>query len=101
MRGVSVAFLERDPRSRAIGDVVVRKLTPIPDMRGSFCEIHRDEWIVAPRPVQWDFVSTRSHVLRGVHVRQVRFAYIVMLPGHATIGLVDLRQQVPEICTGR
>jgi dTDP-4-dehydrorhamnose 3,5-epimerase len=75
-----------------IVDVTVRTVTSIGDIRGGLCEIHRDEWELAPRPVQWDYVTTKPGVLRGVHVHWLRWDYIIVLDGHATIGLKDARR---------
>ena len=72
--------------------VTVRVLNPIADVRGALCEIHRDEWGLAPRPVQWDLVTSEPKALRGVHVHCLRWDYIITLDGHATIGLKDLRR---------
>jgi dTDP-4-dehydrorhamnose 3,5-epimerase len=90
------AARRRVPESGRIADVVVRRLAPIPDVRGTLCEIHRDAWDVAPRPVQWDFVTTQPRVLRGVHVHQRRFDYMIVLSGRATLGLTDLRRRGPS-----
>jgi dTDP-4-dehydrorhamnose 3,5-epimerase len=75
-----------------IEGVTVRSFAPIGDMRGALCEIHRDEWALAPRPLQWDFVTTHPRVLRGMHVHRLRWDYVVLLEGHATIGLKDIRR---------
>jgi dTDP-4-dehydrorhamnose 3,5-epimerase len=72
--------------------VTVRSIASIDDLRGSLFEIHRDDWGMAPRPVQWDFVTSRPQVLRGVHVHCLRWDYIIVLNGHATIGLKDVRR---------
>ena len=72
--------------------VTIRRLDPIADVRGGLTEIHRDEWNLAPRPVQWDFITTKPRALRGVHVHCLRWDYIVVLEGRATIGLKDLRR---------
>jgi len=77
--------------SKAIADVTIRPLEAIGDIRGSLCEIHRDEWALAPKPVQWDLVTSNPGVLRGMHVHCLRWDYIIIAAGHATIGLVDLR----------
>ena len=82
----------RDHHERGIDGVTVRAFEPIEDVRGSLCEIHRDEWDLAPKPVQWDYVTTKANVLRGMHTHYLRWDYIVMLDGHATIGLKDLRR---------
>jgi dTDP-4-dehydrorhamnose 3,5-epimerase len=75
-----------------IADVVVHALDATSDVRGSLSEIHRDEWLLGPRPVQWDFVISNSNVLRGVHVHCLRWDYIIALDGCGTIGLTDLRR---------
>jgi dTDP-4-dehydrorhamnose 3,5-epimerase len=75
-----------------IVDVSIRILDSIDDSRGGLCEIYRDEWELAPRPVQWDFVTTRPNALRGVHAHCRRWDYIIVLEGHATIGQKDLRR---------
>jgi dTDP-4-dehydrorhamnose 3,5-epimerase len=80
----------------SIDGVAIRELTPIGDKRGNLCEIHRDGWELAPRPVQWDFITSAANVLRGVHVHQLRFDYFVVLAGRATIGLTDARRHAPS-----
>lgn len=81
---------------RPIAGVVVRPLEPNLDMRGSVCEIHRDSWGPAPRPVQWDFIATRAGVLRGVHVHRLRYDYMVVTKGRGTFGFSDLRANSPS-----
>jgi len=73
--------------------VAVHALTPVADFRGSLSEIHRDEWLLGPRPVQWDFVISQANVLRGVHVHRRRWDYIVPLDGCGVMGLADLRRE--------
>lgn len=77
----------------AIVGVSVHPIEAIDDIRGSLREIHRDDWNLAPRPVQWDLVISRPQVLRGVHVHRLRWDYIIVVAGHATIGLKDLRRR--------
>jgi len=72
--------------------VAVRALDPKGDIRGALVEIHRDGWNLAPRPVQWDFFTTMPNVLRGVHVHRLRWDYIIVVDGHGTIGLKDVRR---------
>jgi dTDP-4-dehydrorhamnose 3,5-epimerase len=78
-----------------IEGVATRSLGPNFDLRGSVCEIHRDSWGLATRPVQWDFITTRQNVLRGVHVHRLRYDYMLVLQGRATFGLADLRADSP------
>jgi dTDP-4-dehydrorhamnose 3,5-epimerase len=75
-----------------IAGVAVRPIASIDDMRGSLCEVHRDDWGLAPHPVQWDFVTSCPQVLRGVHVHCLHWDYIIVLKGRATIGLKDVRR---------
>jgi dTDP-4-dehydrorhamnose 3,5-epimerase len=77
-----------------IDGVRVRPLDPLGDIRGSLCEIHRDSWGLAPRPVQWDFIVSEPRTMRGVHVHRQRWDVLVVLEGHATIGLKDIRRGV-------
>lgn len=86
------------PRGKASGflhGVTVRSLEPHTDMRGSVAEIHRDSWGLAARPLQWDFITTRAGVLRGVHVHRLRYDYMVLVQGRGTFGLADLRPNSP------
>ena len=46
-------------------------------------------------PVQWNVVRSRPHVMRGVHVHVRHDDYLILLRGHASIGLRDLREGSP------
>ena len=76
-----------------IAGVTVRAFDSIEDTRGALAEIHRDDWKLAPRPVQWDLIRTKPNVLRGVHVHCLRWDYIIVVDGHGTIGLKDVRRR--------
>lgn len=80
----------------AIVGVTVRAFAANADMRGELFEIHRDDWQLAPRPVQWDFVTRRANALQGVHVHCRRWDYVIVLDGQATIGLKDIRCGQPS-----
>lgn len=90
--GVEALAFSRMAATGRIDGVLVRALDPIPDLRGSLCEIHRDGWGLAPRPVQWDFITTKARVLRGLHVHRLRYDYLIVIQGNATYGLADLRR---------
>ena len=92
----SLAWRGHTVTGSAIAGVAVRSLDPIGDMRGSLCEIHRDSWDLAPRPVQWDVIISRAGTLRGVHVHRLRWDYVLVLTGHATVGLKDVRPDSPS-----
>ena len=82
-----------------IPGVQVRRLEPHVDERGTFTEIFREGWLVdAPKFVQWNAVTSRAGTLRGVHVHRRHADYLVVLAGHLTLGLVDLR---PNAAGGR
>jgi dTDP-4-dehydrorhamnose 3,5-epimerase len=70
-------------------------LTPHTDERGVFTELYRGSWDVGVSPVQWNAVSSRSNVLRGVHAHIRHTDYLTLAVGRATIGLHDLRPDSP------
>jgi dTDP-4-dehydrorhamnose 3,5-epimerase len=84
----------------AILGVSLRPLAPAEDLRGSLCEVHRDGWELAPRPVQWDLITTKPRVLRGVHVHRLRYDYMIAIQGTAIIGLTDIRRRSPSFRRG-
>jgi dTDP-4-dehydrorhamnose 3,5-epimerase len=75
--------------------VSLRRLTPHRDDRGVFTELFRGEWEVGLEPVQWNAVTTKANVLRGVHVHPVHDDYLVVHGGRASVGLRDLRTGSP------
>jgi dTDP-4-dehydrorhamnose 3,5-epimerase len=75
--------------------VEVRPLLLHGDERGSFVEIFRDEWGCSVEPVQWNAVRSVPGTLRGVHVHAVHDDYLVVVNGHAAVGLHDLRPGSP------
>ena len=89
----SIASANHCAGSGIVG-VATRAFEPIDDIRGTLCEIHRDEWALAPRPVQWDFIDSNPNVLRGVHVHRLRWDYLIVLDGQARIGLTDVRRGI-------
>ncbi len=81
-----------DAADRIVG-VTVRAFAANSDLRGDLFEVHRDEWQLAPRPVQWDYVTRKANVLQGVHVHCRRWDYVIVLDGRAMIGLKDIRRE--------
>lgn len=75
--------------------VHVRRLTAHRDDRGSVAELFRRSWEPAVDPAQWNVVRSRAGVFRGVHVHLRHDDYLVVLSGHASIGLRDLRRGAP------
>jgi dTDP-4-dehydrorhamnose 3,5-epimerase len=70
---------------------VLRELNPHADERGIFTEMFRDEWATGVTPVQWNCVRSEASVLRGIHVHLRHSDYLVLVDGHASVGLRDLR----------
>ncbi len=77
--------------------VALLDLTTHEDRRGGLTEIFRSTWTADFQPVQWNVVTSRPGVLRGVHVHALHSDYFVVLSGSVTIGLHDLR---PTDATG-
>jgi dTDP-4-dehydrorhamnose 3,5-epimerase len=95
----SLTAADLDGRATIVG-VSVRTFAPNADIRGDLFEIHRDDRQLAPRPVQWDFVTRAANVLQGVHVHCRRWDYVIVLDGQATIGLKDVRREQPSFGRG-
>lgn len=70
-------------------------LTMHADERGVFTELFRQSWCSELVPVQWNYVTSRAGVLRGVHVHVRHSDYLIVLTGRARIGLCDLRPGSP------
>ena len=75
--------------------VILTALRPHADERGVFTELFRDSWELGVSPVQWNSVSSRANVLRGVHAHVRHADYLTLAVGRATIGLHDLRPGSP------
>jgi dTDP-4-dehydrorhamnose 3,5-epimerase len=71
--------------------VVLTALSPHADDRGVFTELFRESWPTAVRPIQWNVVSSRAGVLRGVHVHVRHDDYLTVASGRLVLGLSDLR----------
>jgi dTDP-4-dehydrorhamnose 3,5-epimerase len=74
--------------------VALRALPHHGDARGALIEAYRDDWEPAPSR-QWDLQQSNAGVLRGVHVHPRRDDYIVVVSGHLTVGMRDLRRGSP------
>lgn len=74
--------------------VLLRRLEMHRDDRGVFTELFRQSWVSTPQ-IQWNAVSSRANVLRGVHVHLRHHDYLTLLRGRAMIGLCDLRPGSP------
>lgn len=70
----------------------LRPLQEHKDKRGSLTELFRTSWVTGFDAVQWNYVESEAAVLRGVHVHIKHYDYLILITGHATIGLRDLRR---------
>lgn len=75
--------------------VLVLSLKENRDHRGTFTEIFRKSWQLGQEPVQWNLVRSKPGVVRGVHVHVIHRDYWLLVSGHATVGLRDLRKASP------
>jgi dTDP-4-dehydrorhamnose 3,5-epimerase len=76
--------------------LLVRQLEPHGDDRGTFVELHRQEWDTQIAPIQWNAVHSEPGVLRGVHVHPCHDDYLTVVRGRAIVGLRDLRDRSPS-----
>jgi dTDP-4-dehydrorhamnose 3,5-epimerase len=76
--------------------LLVRPLEPHGDDRGSFLELHRQEWDTRVSPIQWNAVRSEPGVLRGVHVHPRHDDYLTVVQGRAIVGVRDLRDRSPS-----
>jgi len=72
-----------------------RPLPPISDERGTFAEIYRQEWMEGAPALQWNFIRSKSGVMRGVRVHRRHDDHLVVLDGLVLVGLRDLRRASP------
>ncbi len=70
-------------------------LSPHRDERGTFTEVFRKSWDTDVIPAQWNVVSSRANVLRGVHAHRRHADYLLLISGRATVGVHDLRDDSP------
>jgi len=69
-------------------------LTKNTDDRGSLVELFREEWLGADvAPIQWNYVSSKPNVLRGIHVHHTHYDYLYMADGMMQLVLVEARRK--------
>ena len=77
-----------------LANVLVRPLQIHVDVRGSFLETYRRDWLPegAREMVQSNISRSKAGVLRGPHFHRHQADYWVVLEGRAFVGLIDLRE---------
>ncbi len=78
-----------------LASVEVTRFTPHADERGVFTEIYRETWPTGISPIQWNLVSSRPNVLRGLHVHVSHSDYLMCIAGEMLLGLKDIRPESP------
>lgn len=76
-------------KSRIPG-VVFADLQPKSDDRGILSEVFRADWGFSP-PVQWNIVTSRPNVIRGLHAHLVHEDVLTVVHGEMILAIVDLR----------
>ncbi len=79
-----------------IEGVRLLELTSHPDLRGSFTEVYRREWVGGREMVQANLSLSRAGVLRGLHFHRRQADYWCVLGGSAFVALFDLRRGSPS-----
>jgi dTDP-4-dehydrorhamnose 3,5-epimerase len=74
-----------------IDGVVLTRLDPKRDPRGTFLEVFSDGWKLPIEPRQWSVVTSRAGTLRGMHVHARHDECVLPLGGRVIVGLHDLR----------
>jgi dTDP-4-dehydrorhamnose 3,5-epimerase len=78
-----------------IAGVVVRPLLMHRDERGSVCELFRVDWEPGFAAMQWHALTSRAGTIRGMHLHVRHTDYKIVIAGHETLVLKDLRHGSP------
>ena len=62
------------------------------DERGMFSELYRKEWNIGIDTLQWNIAHSQPNVLRGVHLHWNHIDYLIVIKGHMTLCLQDVRE---------
>lgn len=81
-----------------IDGVRLYSLTEYKDLRGSFFEMFRKEWIpdVFDEKIQLNCSRSGAGVLRGLHYHNHQWDFWIPVSGRMTVGLADLRIDSPS-----
>jgi dTDP-4-dehydrorhamnose 3,5-epimerase len=71
--------------------VIVTRLQPHNDERGSFIELFRKSWLTNISPVQWNIVHSNANVMRGFHAHVDHYDYLMCAAGSLLLGIKDIR----------
>lgn len=79
--------------------VLIRRLGPHADDRGSLTELWRETWtagLIEPGVLQGNLSRSRAGVLRGMHLHLRQTDVWMIMEGSATVVLADLRSALVE-----
>lgn len=82
-------------KNTLINGVKIIDLKQNRDLRGSYTELHRDNWPHLPKLMQWSIVQSRAHAIRGMRIHLIHYDYTCLVHGKATYVLKDLRPGSP------
>jgi dTDP-4-dehydrorhamnose 3,5-epimerase len=89
--------MERDPR--VVGTlphgVRIHDLSRLEHDRGSLTEIFRQDWWPHGPAKQWNLVTSKAGVLRGIHLHTHAAEYYVLASGRVLVGYQDIRPGSP------
>jgi len=92
---MSVVDLPDHSRSVGIDGVLLIRLTPHADARGSLTEAYRRAWLPGREMLQGNVSRSKPNVLRGLHFHREQADYWCLISGRAFVGLYDLRRDSP------
>lgn len=82
-------------QARLPDDVSIRPLPSHRDGAAWTTDVYRRDWPLDIAPVQWNLVSSKPSVLRGVHVHVHHWDYLHVVSGAMLLGLHDMRPRSP------
>jgi dTDP-4-dehydrorhamnose 3,5-epimerase-like enzyme len=99
---VSAAPGVRAPRGHRVAGTLpagvrILDLAGHADGRGRLTELYRQDWWPLGPARQWNLVTSRCGVMRGVHVHTRAAEYYALLEGRAIVGYRDVRRGSPTL----
>jgi dTDP-4-dehydrorhamnose 3,5-epimerase len=79
-----------------IDGVTIIDLKVNPDLRGEYTEMYHSNWDGVPENlVQWSFVKSKQHSIRGMRIHPIHADYTCLIQGKALYVIKDLRKDSP------
>jgi dTDP-4-dehydrorhamnose 3,5-epimerase len=81
-----------------IDGVTIIDLKVNPDLRGAYTEMYHSNWAGVPKSlVQWSFVQSKQHAIRGMRIHPIHADYTCLIQGKALYVIKDLRKNSPTL----